>query len=258
MVFRILTLSRTGFLEIKWKFIQLNRSTVIWICLKIRCSERKEWYYQHHILTNTHNARQRQRNKELYENRHWVTASKKGCFLRRQVSDIRNSVALVREKTIPTRWLLLFGEVSANFCGKRVSCGQRDGSLRPYSRLTRLELLLFLSSSSSILLTRLSGPRSRSLLLRKSGSARNRIRTSESVGRNSAHEAKGAVQVSDRQKYGVSKRALQWYSKCCWLASVTKMFTPKGVQSNHWWTLSWTMDRLYAFKYKRFVTLDTQ
>jgi hypothetical protein len=31
----------------------------------------------------------------------------------------------------------------------------------------------------------------------------------------------------------VSKRALQWYSKCFCLASVTKTFTPKGVQTNH-------------------------
>jgi hypothetical protein len=35
--------------------------------------------------------------------------------------------------------------------------GQRDGSLRPYSRLSRPEPLLFLSSSSSIVLTRLTG-----------------------------------------------------------------------------------------------------
>jgi hypothetical protein len=27
----------------------------------------------------------------------------------------------------------LVGEVSTNFCGWRVPCGQRDGSLRPYS-----------------------------------------------------------------------------------------------------------------------------
>jgi hypothetical protein len=40
--------------------------------------------------------------------------------------------------------------------------GQRDGSLRPYSRFSRQEpLLLLLSSSSSVVLTRLSGPRSR-------------------------------------------------------------------------------------------------
>jgi hypothetical protein len=39
--------------------------------------------------------------------------------------------------------------------------GQRDGSPRPYSRISRPEPLLSLSSSSSVVLTRLSGPRSR-------------------------------------------------------------------------------------------------
>jgi hypothetical protein len=38
--------------------------------------------------------------------------------------------------------------------------GQRDGSLRPYSRFSRPEQLLFLSSSSSVVFTRLSGARS--------------------------------------------------------------------------------------------------
>jgi hypothetical protein len=46
-------------------------------------------------------------------------------------------------------------------CGQRVSRGQRDGSLRAYSRFSRPEPLLFLSSSSSVVLTRQSGPRSR-------------------------------------------------------------------------------------------------
>jgi hypothetical protein len=36
----------------------------------------------------------------------------------------------------------------------------RDGSLRPYSLISRPEPLLFLPSSSSVVLTRLSGPRS--------------------------------------------------------------------------------------------------
>jgi hypothetical protein len=62
---------------------------------------------------------------------------------------------------------------------------QRDGSLWPDFRLSRPDPLLFLSSSSSIVLTRLSGARSDPLLLRKSSSAGNRTRTSESVARNS-------------------------------------------------------------------------
>jgi hypothetical protein len=42
-----------------------------------------------------------------------------------------------------------------------VSRSQLDGSLRPYSRFSRREPLLFLQSSSPIVLTRLSGPRFR-------------------------------------------------------------------------------------------------
>jgi hypothetical protein len=44
----------------------------------------------------------------------------------------KSYVASVRERTIPTEWPPLVGEVSANFCGYRVPRGQREGSLRPY------------------------------------------------------------------------------------------------------------------------------
>jgi hypothetical protein len=50
--------------------------------------------------------------------------------------------------------------------------GQRGGSPRPYSRFSRSEHLL-LPSSSSIVFTRLSGPRSGPTILRKCGSAGN-------------------------------------------------------------------------------------
>jgi hypothetical protein len=53
--------------------------------------------------------------------------------------------------------------------------GQHDGSLRPYSRLSRPEPILFFRSSSSSVLTRLSGPLFRPLLLRKSDSAGNAL-----------------------------------------------------------------------------------
>jgi hypothetical protein len=46
-------------------------------------------------------------------------------------------------------------------CGSKVPRGQRDGYLRPYSRISRPEPLPFLPSCSSIILTRLSGPRYR-------------------------------------------------------------------------------------------------
>jgi hypothetical protein len=51
--------------------------------------------------------------------------------------------------------------VSANVCKWRVLRGQHSGSLQPYSRISRPEPLLFLPSSSSVILTRLSGHRSR-------------------------------------------------------------------------------------------------
>jgi hypothetical protein len=73
----------------------------------------------------------------------------------------KNSVVWVREWTILTEWSPLVGELSVNFCGYRVPCGQRDWSLQPYSRLSILKPLLFLSSSSSVVVMMLSGPRSR-------------------------------------------------------------------------------------------------
>jgi hypothetical protein len=65
--------------------------------------------------------------------------------------------------------------------------GHRDEFLRPYSRLSRPEPLLFLPSSSSVALTRLSDPVLDPLLLRKSGSAGNRTLAFGSVARNSDH-----------------------------------------------------------------------
>jgi hypothetical protein len=67
-------------------------------------------------------------------------------------------MALIRERTIPIERLPLVGEVSANFCGWRVSRGQRNESLLPYSRFPRPEPLLFLPNSSSVVLTRLVAP----------------------------------------------------------------------------------------------------
>jgi hypothetical protein len=62
--------------------------------------------------------------------------------------------------------------------------GQLDESLRPHSWLSKLEPVLLLPNRSSVVLERLSGPRSRltTFFLVVSG---NRIRTSGSVARNS-------------------------------------------------------------------------
>jgi hypothetical protein len=47
------------------------------------------------------------------------------------------SVASVRARTIPTERQSLVVEVSTNFRGQRVLCGQRNGSPRPCSRFSR-------------------------------------------------------------------------------------------------------------------------
>jgi hypothetical protein len=62
----------------------------------------------------------------------------------------------------------------------------------PYGRI-----LLFLSSSSSVVLTRLSGPRSRPTTFFFPGSAGNRTRASGSVARNSDHRTTEAVSIKE-------------------------------------------------------------
>jgi hypothetical protein len=54
-----------------------------------------------------------------------------------------NSMVWVRERTILTERQPLVGEVIANFCVYMVPRDQRDGSIRPYSRFSRQEPLLF-------------------------------------------------------------------------------------------------------------------
>jgi hypothetical protein len=54
-----------------------------------------------------------------------------------------NSMVWVRQRTIPTERPPLVGEVIANLCGWRMPRGQPDGFLRPYSRFSRQEPLLF-------------------------------------------------------------------------------------------------------------------
>jgi hypothetical protein len=49
----------------------------------------------------------------------------------------------------------------STFAVRGVSCGHRGGSLLPYSPVSRPEPLLSLPCSSSVVLARLSGPRSR-------------------------------------------------------------------------------------------------
>jgi hypothetical protein len=86
------------------------------------------------------------------------------------------SVALVPERTIPAERLLLVGEVSANVCGQWVSCGQRNGSPRPYFQFSRSEPCFFFQVAPQLYLWGWVDPDPDPLLLRKSGSARNRTR----------------------------------------------------------------------------------
>jgi hypothetical protein len=95
------------------------------------------------------------------------------------------SVALVRERTIPTELTLLVDEASAKFCWCRVSRGQRDGSLRPYSRLSRPEPLRLFQIAPQLASRGWVDLVPDTLLLRKSGSAGNRTQASGSVARNS-------------------------------------------------------------------------
>jgi hypothetical protein len=97
-----------------------------------------------------------------------------------------NSMVWVRKRTISTERPPLAGEVTANFCGKRVPRGQRDGSLLPYSRYSTQEPLLFYQVAPQLYSRGWVDPVPDPLLF-FSGSAGNRIRASGSVAKNSDH-----------------------------------------------------------------------
>jgi hypothetical protein len=96
-----------------------------------------------------------------------------------------NSVASVCERTIPTERQPLVGGVSANFCGWMVPCGQRDGSLRPYSRFSWQEPLFLFQVAPQLYSRGWVDPVPDPLILRKYGSAVNRTRISGFVAKNS-------------------------------------------------------------------------
>jgi hypothetical protein len=100
-----------------------------------------------------------------------------------QISDTKYSVALVHERTIPTELPPFFGEVSANFYG--VLRGQRNRSLRPYSRFLDRNRYYFFQVAPQLYSRGWVDPVPDPLLLRKSGSAGNSTRTSGSVAGNS-------------------------------------------------------------------------
>jgi hypothetical protein len=61
---------------------------------------------------------------------------------------LKNSVALVRERTVPTELPPLVGE--ANLADRGESRGQRVGSLPLYSQVYRPKPLLFLPSTHEV------------------------------------------------------------------------------------------------------------
>ena len=111
-----------------------------------------------------------------------------------------NSVALVRERTIPTERPPPVGEVSANFCGQRgvMWSAQRVPTAVNLCFLDLEPLLFFYSSSSSVDLTRLSRPRYRPTTTHKNLVAPGiEPETSVSVARNSDHQTTEAVGRED-------------------------------------------------------------
>jgi hypothetical protein len=108
-----------------------------------------------------------------------------------------NYMVWVHEQTIPTEQPPLFGEASANLCGWMVPRDQCEGTLWPYSRLSRPKLLLFFQVAPQLYLQGWVHPVPDPLLLRKSGSAGNWTWASGSVARNSDHQTTEVVETDD-------------------------------------------------------------
>jgi hypothetical protein len=100
-------------------------------------------------------------------------------------------------------------------CPNWVPRGQRDGSLQPYSRLSRPEPLHFFQVAPQLYSRGWADPVPDPLLLRKSGSAGNRTRTSGSAVWKSDHKTTEAVIVYPMwngtmwQRVGVRVRRIQ-------------------------------------------------
>jgi hypothetical protein len=99
----------------------------------------------------------------------------------------KTSMVWVRERTIPTERPPLVGNVIANFL--RIEGATWSAWRIPTAVFSVFYTgaATFLSSSSSVVLTRLSGPRSRPTTFFLSGSDGNRTRASGSVAKNSDH-----------------------------------------------------------------------
>jgi hypothetical protein len=99
------------------------------------------------------------------------------------LSEINQKIKLhgLSDRRLSAKWLPTF-----NFCGCKVPRNQRDGSLRPYSRFSRQEPLLFYQVAPQLYSRNWVDPVPDPLLF-FSGSAGNRTRASGSVAKNSDH-----------------------------------------------------------------------
>jgi hypothetical protein len=132
-----------------------------------------------------------------------------------------NSMVWVRERTTPTERPPLVGEVIANFCGERVPRGQRNGSLRPCSRFSRQEPLLFYQVHPQLYSRGWVDPVPDPLLF--FGSAGNRARASGSVAKNSR-----TTRPQRRSRFTTtirnSKQTELWESLGLWPLSIVRNF----------------------------------
>jgi hypothetical protein len=122
-------------IQIQWAWNNLK----YWIQIKsiqlFRCQQ-EAYIHIHRILRNTQNI-------QIFK-----ISGPRFSIIKKILSDIynaykTNSMVWVRERTTPTERPPLVGEVIADFLWIEGARGQRDGSLRPYSRFSRQEPLLF-------------------------------------------------------------------------------------------------------------------
>jgi hypothetical protein len=127
----------------------------------------------------------------------WATYQVDPVSPNKQTNKQRNSVALGRQRPIDHR---LSAKLVSTFADRvcRVASGTR--SLRPYSRFSRPEPLLFFQVAPKLYSRGWLVPVLDQLLLRKSGSAWNRTRTSWSVDRNADHWSTEAALVLSQPK----------------------------------------------------------
>jgi hypothetical protein len=97
------------------------------------CLHRQVWRMSHSSFLKREAVHYFEKSANFYENTQRHIAQGTVCHTRSHRFEYLkfhtklNSVALVLEQTIPTERPPLVGEVTANFCGKRLSRGQRNG-----------------------------------------------------------------------------------------------------------------------------------